>query len=192
MCISTRVDRIVQQAQHAVVARGLPLGALCAAGARHSRHLDTLLAQPEIHAPGAAEFGEFAKHQVDGRAHALVGILLEAIVDGAYVADGHMHVKLSAFSLLLHRFVRSLPEAGQFHLADRAFHAEQQPVIHLHGIIDAFCIDEQRPHNAAELQQRVPVSPVACQARRFDAQNRADLAIAKQAQQSFEARAQRA
>jgi hypothetical protein len=134
------------------------------------------------HAPGAAELGKLGEHQVDDCANALVGILLDTIVEGSHVADRHAHEQLAALGLLLHRFLRPLPEAGQLHLADRALHSQQQPVVHLRGIIDAIRIDEQCTHDAAELQQRVPVAAVARQARCFDAQHRADLAIAQHPQ----------
>lgn len=161
-----------------MVARRLPDNGLTGAGAGHGRHVDALFTQPEVKASRATELGELAKCQVDGRAHALVRILLDAIVKGPHVADRHPHEQLAALGLLLHRLLGALPEAGQLHLADRSLHAQQQPVVHLRGIIDALRIDQQCTHDAAELQQRVPVATVARQARCFDAQHRTDFAIA--------------
>ena len=80
----------------------------------------------------------------------------------------------------------ALAQDGQLHLAHRSLHAEQEPVVGKTGIVDAVLIGDQRPDEAAELQQRVPVASVAGQARSLDRHHRADPAFADRRQQLLE------
>src|SRR6266576_686372 len=50
-------------------------------------------------------------------------------------------------------------------------------------------IDQQRTHNAAKFQQRVPLPTIARQPRRLNAEYGAHLSLAQRVQQAFEARA---
>ena len=59
----------------------------------------------------------------------------------------------------------ALAQNRQLHLAHRSLHAEQEPVIGEARIVHAVFIDDQRPDQAAELQQRVPVASIAGEAR---------------------------
>src|SRR5260370_25542303 len=89
--IDTSVGRVLQQAQQAVVARRLPDDSLTVASIAHCRHVDVLLTQPEVKAPHATQFRELAECQVNGAAHALIGVLLNALVAASHIADGHAH-----------------------------------------------------------------------------------------------------
>ena len=64
-----------------------------------------------------------------GLLDATIRILLDAVVAGLHIADRHGEEELAAARLLLHRLERALPEHRQLHLAHRALHAEQQPVV---------------------------------------------------------------
>jgi len=62
---------------------------------------------------------------------------------------------------LLQGFERALTEQRQLHLAHRAFHAEEQAVVWMPWIIDAILVDDKCADQAAELDQGMPVAPVA-------------------------------
>ena len=59
----------------------------------------------------------------------------------------------------------------QFGLAHLAFHAEQQPVVELAGIVEAVFVADQGAGHAAELEQLVPVGGVTGQPRAFQAEH---------------------
>ncbi len=61
------------------------------------------------------------------------------------------------------------PQDAEFELADAALHAEQQAIVGLTRVIDAVEIDDARVHQAAQLEQVVPVAAVARQARSIEA-----------------------
>jgi hypothetical protein len=58
---------------------------------------------------------------------------------------------------VLGRRLRSLAKTRDFHLADRALHAQQQSIVHKRRVIDGLGIDEQRPDDAAKFQHGMPV-----------------------------------
>ena len=87
--------------------------------------------------------------------------------------------------------LRTLAETRDFHLADRALHAQQQSVVREPGIIDRFGVDQQCADYAAKLQQGMPVPAIARQPRRLNAEDGAHLPIAQRAQQAFKTRAER-
>jgi len=137
--------------------------------------------------PRTLHLGELAKDQGERFAHAKVRILLDPIGLAAHVANGDRGEELAASRLLFERLMGALTQDGQLHLAHGAFHAEQEPVVGKTGIIDAVLIGDQRPDQAAELQQRVPVASIAGQARRLDRHHRAYPALADRRQKLFEA-----
>jgi hypothetical protein len=68
----------------------------------------------------------------------------------------------------------ALTKPAQLGLAQGAFETQQQAIVGLANIIDALVIDDDGVHQAAQVQQVVPVAIVARQARDLDAQHRAD------------------
>lgn len=67
--VGTGVDRVLEQVQHALVARRLPHDTFAALGVGHSRQFDASVVQPEAQASGTAEFGELAEHQLELRTY---------------------------------------------------------------------------------------------------------------------------
>ena len=104
------------------------------------------------------------------------------------VADRDGEEEFAAARLLLQGFQRALAEQRQLHLAHRALHAEQQPIVRVARIVDAVLVDDQRADQAAELQQRVPVAAVAGEPRGLDRDHGADPALADRGEQLLEAR----
>ena len=135
-----------------------------------------------MHLPHALHLGELAEDQCERFAHAKVRILLDPVRFAAHIANRNRCEELAASRFLFERFMGALAQDGQLHLAHRSLHAEQEPVVWKTGIVDAVLVGDQRPDEAAELQQRVPVSSVAGQARRLDRHHRADPAVADRRQ----------
>ena len=81
----------------------------------------------------------------------------------------------------------ALPEEAELVLGHRPFQAEQQPVVHQARVVDAVRIDDQGAGQRAEVDQMVPVAPVARQPRGLEAEHRADGAGAELGDQTLEA-----
>ena len=139
--------------------------------------------------PDGLQLGELGEDERDRLLDATIGILLDAIVRRLEVADRHGEEEFAAAGLLLQGLERALAEQRQLHLAHRALHAEQQAIVRMPRIIDAVLVDDQRADQAAELEQRVPVAPVAGEPRRLDRDDGADAPLADRGQQLLEARA---
>src|ERR1700751_3275006 len=54
-------------------------------------------------------------------------------------------------------------------------------------IINSVLVDDEGPYQSTELDQRVPVTAVTCQSRRFDREHGAHAGFADRSQQTFEA-----
>ena len=63
------------------------------------------------------------------------------------------------------------PDEMQFCFRHLPFHAQQQPVVEVTGVIEAVFVADQRAGHAAQLQQLVPVGGVAGQPGAFQAQD---------------------
>ena len=187
--IGAGIDRVGQQVVQGVVDRQLPdhLAAFRTVFGRRQRQ--ALLAHPEMDLPDGLQLGELGEDERDRLLDATIGILLDAIVRSLEVADRHGEEQLAAPRLLLQGFERALAEQRQLHLAHRALHAEQQAIVRMPRIVDAVLVDDQRADQAAELEQRVPVAPVAGEPRRLERHDGADPALADRRQQLLEARA---
>ncbi len=104
------------------------------------------------------------------------------------VPDRDGEEEFAAARLLLQGFEGALAEERELHLAHRALHAQQQAVVRVAWIVDAIFVEDERAHQAAELQQRVPVAAVAGEPRGLDRDHGADAALADGGEQLLEAR----
>lgn len=169
--IGPAVDRVGQQVMDGVVDRQLPHDARPLGGRLDRRQPDPFLTQPEVNLPDALELGELAEHQAERLADPQVRVYGDAIVAGLDVADRHGEEQFAAPRLLAQSLQGTLAQDGQFHLAHRALHAQKKPVVGQLRVVHAVLIGQQAPHQAAELQQRVPVPAVAGEPRRLDGQH---------------------
>ena len=187
--IGAGIDRVRQQVVQGVVDRQLPdhLAAFRTIFGRRQRQ--ALLAHPEMDLPHRLQLGELGEGERDRLLNATIGVLLDAIVRRLEVADRHGEEEFAAAGLLLQGFERALAEQRQLHLAHRALHAEQQAIVRMPRIVDAVLVDDQRADQPAELEQRMPVAPVAGEPRGLDRDDGADPALADRRQQLLEARA---
>jgi hypothetical protein len=73
--------------------------------------------------------------------------------------------------------LRALAEYGKLKLAERAFHTQQKAIVDQPRVVNTVFADQQTAHQAAELQQLMPVTAVPGEPRCLDCQHRARTAI---------------
>ena len=184
--VGAGVNRVGEDVKDRVVDRRFPLQTSAFRSMVDGGQRDPLLPEPKMDLPYALHLGELAEDQGERFVHATVRILLDPVWFATHVANRDRGEELAATGFLFERCVGALTQDGQLHLAHCAFHAEQEPVVGKTGIVDAVLVGDQRPDEAAELQQRVPVASVAGQAGRLDRHHRADPALADRCQQLLE------
>src|ERR1035437_1179764 len=185
--VCSGIDRVLQHAEHRVVPSGQPDDRTPLFWPANDRQLNMLPIKPEIDLPHAAQLRKFAKDQIDSGPHPGIRIFLDTVVRSFDVPDRDPSNQGAPLRLLQQRRVRTLAETRDFHLADRALHAQQQSVVRESGVIYGFGVDQQRTDDTAKLQQGMPVPAIARQPRRLNAEDGAHLPIAKRAQQAFKA-----
>ena len=161
--VGASIDRVGQHVMNRRVDGQAPDDPVGGLGVAQGGQDNLLLPAPHQHLADRLKLGKLTEHQCDGLLHRLVRILLDTIVASLHIADRHGEEEFAPTRLLLHGFDRALPEDGKLHLAHRPLHAEQQPVIGRGRVIDGVLIDDQCPDQAAKLEERVPVAPVARQ-----------------------------
>jgi hypothetical protein len=142
-----------------------------------------------MHLTDALELGELPEHQPERLAHALIGILGDPVVPDLQIAHGDIEEELAPARLLAQRFERALTQDRQLHLAHGALHAEQQTIVRQAWIVEPVLVAQETADEPAELEQGVPVPPVAREPRGFQCQNDAGAPLADRQQQPLEARA---
>ena len=186
--VGARINWVGQHVMDRRIDRQTPDDSVGGRSLSRSGQKDLLLPAPHQDLADRLKLRKLAKHQCDGLLYAAIRILLDTVSAGLHVADRHGEEEFAPARLLLHRFDRALPKDRELHLAHRAFHAEQEPIIGRGHVVDAVLVDDQRADQAAELQESVPVAPIARQSRRLQREYGADAAFANRGQKLFEAR----
>ena len=157
-------------------------------GAYSDRQWNLLPVEPQEDLPDAAHLGEFAEHQLNGRTNSRIRALFHATVWTLHKADRHTSYQCAPLSHLLQCCLTASAEVGDFHLADRPFHAEDHAIIDKARIVHSRSINQQYAHHAAEFQQCVPLTAIASQPRcSLDAEDRTYLAVANRVQEALNA-----
>ena len=107
----------------------------------------------------------------DGAADGGVGV--EDDVPGGVVgqADGQRDDQLAAAGLGHDPAAQPGPDEMQLGFGHLAFHAEQEPVVEVAGVIEAVFVADQGAGHAAQLEELVPVGVVAGQPGAFQAEH---------------------
>ncbi|ANT54604.1 hypothetical protein A6B35_31905 (plasmid) [Mesorhizobium amorphae CCNWGS0123] len=106
-----------------------------------------------------------------------IGILLKLVAD-LHEADRGCDNELAAPGLLVACRQGTLTQKIEFALVEAALQSQQQPVITLTRRIDRLLIDQHGIDDAAHLDELLPVTAVAGEARYFPRRDRTDLAEA--------------
>src|SRR4029077_16998524 len=117
-----------------------------------------------------------------------VGIEAKTDLAMPEVADRHADPEFTAPRLGTGGIQHPGAEHAEFELADAALHAEQQSIVRPAGIVDPVEVDHSRLDQAAELEQVMPVTPVAGEPGGIEAQNRSPPAATEPSPQPLEAR----
>src|SRR5271166_510237 len=136
----------------------------------------------------ALELGELGEHERNRRLDAAIRVLFNPFLGASDIAGRYSHEKLAAARLLTQRLDRSLPKKRQLHLAHRALHAKQETIVGVAGIVNAVLVHDQGVDNAAELDQRMPIPPIAGEPGGLDRDDRADAPLADRGEQLLESR----
>ena len=121
--VRSRVDRILQHAQHRVIPSRSPDDLLRLFWAPRDGQLNLLPIQPEEHLSHAAHLRKFAEDQINGGPDPGIGILLDAVLGSFDISNRNPSHQGTPLRLLQNRRLCALAEARHFHLANRALHA---------------------------------------------------------------------
>ena len=183
--VGTRIDRIRQQRVEAGVGRQLPDNPLALVP---HRDLDALPQEPQVDLPHAAQFGELAEHQRERVPLALVRAHLDMPAVHLLVAGRQGGEQFAAGGQFHAALQRALAEHRQLHLAEPPLHPQVQPVVGPPGIVQPVAVPDQAAHDRAEVQQRVPVAPVARQPGGFQREHQPSPSPANRREQAVKAR----
>jgi hypothetical protein len=146
------IDRVCQYVVDRIVDRELPLDVAAVQAITHGGQRQALVAKPQMNLTQRLHLGELAKDEGERLLDAPIRVLVDLIVGHLHVTDGHREEQFSAPRLLLQRLQRPLTEDRELHLAHRALHTEQQPIVGMARVIDAILIDDERSDETAELK----------------------------------------
>jgi len=135
--------------------------------------------QRQENLPGATQLAEPGKNETDRLLEPQVGVEPEAHLTVPDVTDRHADPQLAAPRLGPRRVVHSGAQDAEFELADTALHSQEKPVVRATGVINPVEIDDARTHKTAELQQVMPIAPVASESRGVETQHSGDVAGAE-------------
>lgn len=133
----------------------------------------------------AAESLEQAKEGAHGLLHAPIGVEVEARLFRPNIADGHGQTQFAASCLGPCSFDQSTSQHRQLEFAHRALEAEQQAIVGLTRVVNALGVDHAGADQAAQLEQVMPVTTVACQTGRFETEDTADRAFTQLSDQGL-------
>src|SRR2546427_708903 len=143
--------------------------------ARARSHVGRDYAISEERLADAADLGELGEDETDRVLDTLIRVFLHAAIARLHVADGEPENQRAAPGLREQALVRSLPDPPELGFAHRAFEPQQQAVVELTWIVDALGVDDERPHQSAEVEDLIPVPVVPGKPQDSEAEHRANV-----------------
>ena len=187
--VRARIEGILQSRDDgAIHGRAPPHGGRVLAVQR-ARDGQGLAAHVQQDLPGAAQAIEQPEDGAQRLLDPPVGIEHQAQVGRPDVTDRDGHPQLASTRLSLGGLEHALAQQRELELAHRALEPQQQAVVRHPGIVGAVGVDDVRAHQPAELEEMMPVAPVAREARSFEAEHRADQPFADLPDETPKARA---
>jgi hypothetical protein len=174
--IRASVERIMEDGEHAPVLEWFPAQfALAPRLAAAARKAEPFAAEVAQHCHRRAMVLEQGKNEPYGVLDLLVRIqhdVPERIMDQA---NGQREAQLALLGFRHRAALHALPQPMEFGLRHRPLEAEQQAIIVVRGIIDAFLVNDQGVGQGADFQQPVPVTTGAGQAGGFETEHSAGV-----------------
>lgn len=156
-------------------------------GPQAAREQQTLLPEHADRLDGATSARKGLEDQTDGILHLNVRIAADGSIIPVDQTDRRAHLELAAPCLVELATTHSRFEDVQLCLAHRAFEAEQKTIIEAGRIVDAVLVKDESCGQGAQLDEAVPVSRVAREARDLQAHDNAGLAEPHLAHELLEA-----
>jgi hypothetical protein len=132
--------------------------------AQDDGHLDVGRPQPEEDLPRATQLAELREHQTDGAGYVLVRINLDLATFVPAKARRQHEPEFAAFRLRVTGGDASLSHQTQLVFRHRSLQPEQQAIVDDSRIIGAIRINNQRAGKRAQIDEMMPIPPVARQA----------------------------
>jgi hypothetical protein len=186
--VDARIERVLEHGDDIAVADRCPLKADQLLAVGRPREVDSLGEHRQQNLPCAAQLAEAGEDQPDHLLDPQVGIEAKTDLTMPEVADRHADPELTAPRLGAGGIEHPSTEHAEFELADAALHAEQQSIVRPAGVVDPVKIDHSRLDQAAELEQVMPLTPVAGEPGSVEAQDRSHLSGTEPCHQPLEAR----
>jgi hypothetical protein len=137
-------------------------------------NLDVVLSQPQRHLTSASEVIERVEDDPQYISHLPIRRQLDPS-RLPFIARGKRDLQLAATCFVDGSLMQSLPNRVPLELGDRAFEAEDHPVVEMRGIVQTVLVSEQRVRQAAEPDQPLPIGVVAREPRSFDGEHDSHL-----------------
>lgn len=155
----------------------------------HHRELDVRRAQPQEDLAAAAELAELGEDQPDRLARTRSSGSISIRSSSLQQKPGGRVKRSSPRPAFASRAARPRCRSRPSSYSDIVpFNPSEPPVVHQAGIVDPFGVDHQGAGQGAEVDQMMPVPPVAGQPRGLDAVDRPHRSGADLGDQSLEAR----
>ncbi len=107
--------------------------------------------------------------------HLLVGIQGNLAVGAIDQPYWQLHLQFATAGLGHLATDEASPQHMEFSLAHRALEPQEQSVVEVAGVVEAFLVEDESPGQSADLQQPVPVHRAAGQAGDLQAQHHSHL-----------------
>ena len=143
---------------------------------RTRRKLDVLAVHPFRHRHRRPHPAEAVEHEADGVDDGPISVEHHLVPVVVVQADRQPHLQRTARGGVALAADQPCPDPLKLELAEGSFHAEQEPVVYIVGIVDAGLVEDQGIGDAGDPQQLVPVGVVPREPRDFQAENDAHLA----------------
>ncbi len=157
------IEGVLEHRDHVAVADRCPVKAHQLLAVRGAGEMNLVRRERQQDLAGAAQLAKTSEDQSDGLLQAHVWVEAQADLAMPDVADGNADAQFAALRLGAGRVEHARPEHAEFELADAALHTQQQPIVGATRVVDAVKINDTGLDQAAQLQQMVPVAPIACQ-----------------------------
>src|SRR5262249_50722126 len=151
-CVGAGVDGILQEAKNRIVERQAPHDSVSLHRIllEHGQ-LNRLESKPKEHLAHASKLDEPPEDKTDRLLNPSVGVFLDPSVARFHIADRKTQNQLAAPSLGEKTLVGTLADPAELCLADRSFEPQQQSIVELTKIVDAFSVDNQSVHQSTEI-----------------------------------------
>ena len=186
--VGAGVKRVLQHRNDIAVSDRRPLERNHLLAVRRPREMNAFGPQGEVDLPRAAKLTEPVENQPCGFLDPDVGIKTQPDLAMPDVADRDRDPELSPPRLGTGGVEHARTQNAKLELTNAALHAEQEPIVRATRVVDAVEIYDAGLHQAAKLEEVMPVAPVPREAGGVETQNGPDVAGAKPSNELLEPR----